>query len=229
MPQEEESGTVQPRKRHEDDERDIEITGGEEGTEERPGREAEEDLEGKPGPGAEEGEAVRHKRKRGAGVSHRDLERQVESLSEELERVSGELDETKDRFLRGLADFDNYRKRVARDRERLVRCANEELIKQLLEVIDNLERALAAASETEDLAGFKKGVELIYEHLKDLLTKEGLCPIACVGQAFDPNFHEAVMAIEKEGEASEKVIEEVQKGYTLDGRVIRPSKVVVSK
>ena len=162
-------------------------------------------------------------------LSHKDLEREVESLSEELERVSTELDETKDRFLRGLADFDNYRKRVAREREQLVRCANEDLIKRMLEVVDNLERALAAASETEDFGGFKQGVELIYDHLKEVLTKEGLCPITCLGEAFDPNFHEAVMAIEKEGEESEKVIEEIQKGYTLDGRVIRPSKVVVSK
>jgi len=199
---------VQPRDRR-DEEREIEVEG-----------------EGDTPPEETETE-VRHKRK--GRPSRKELEAELEGLSQELEKVSAELEETKDKFLRGLADFDNYRKRVTREREQLVRCANEDLIKRMLEVVDNLERALAAASETKDLEGFKKGVELIYEHLKEVLTKEGLCPIACLGEAFDPNFHEAVMALEKEGEEPEKVIEEIQKGYTLDGRVIRPSKVVVSK
>jgi molecular chaperone GrpE len=199
---------VQPRERN-DEEHDVEI----EGEESNPPEEVEADRH--------------HRRKR--RPSRKELETELEDLSQELEKVSAELEDTKDRFLRGLADFDNYRKRVTREREQLVRCANEDLIKRMLEVVDNLERALAAASETEDLEGFKKGVELIYEHLKEVLTKEGLCPIACLGEAFDPNFHEAVMALEKEGEKPEKVIEEIQKGYTLDGRVIRPSKVVVSK
>ena len=128
-----------------------------------------------------------------------------------------------------MADFDNYRKRVIREREQLTKCANEELIKRLLEVVDNLERALDAAGQTQDLESFRKGIKLIYDHLKEILTKEGLCPIECLGQDFDPHYHEAVMAMEKEGEESEKVIEEIQKGYTLDGRVIRASKVVVSK
>jgi molecular chaperone GrpE len=195
---------VRSKKRKEEEEREIEVRGD-----------------------SEKVEVPTEKRPR-AESSPKDLEKEVESLSAELEKVSSELEDTRDRFLRGLADFDNYRKRVARDREQLVRCANEDLIKRLLEVVDNLERALAS-SRTEDFEGFKKGVQLIYEHLKELLTKEGLCPIECLGEAFDPNYHEAVMAIDKEGEEPEKVVEEIQKGYTLDGRVIRPSKVVVSK
>ena len=221
---------MRPKRRNEDEEQEIEITDEEAGGEEGRAVESREggafEVGDRAGGGAGTG---RSKKKPGEKLSHKDLQREVESLSEELERVSSELDETKDKFLRGLADFDNYRKRVAREREQLVRCANEDLIKRMLEVVDNLERALAAASETHDLDAFKKGVELIYEHLKEVLAKEGLCPIACLGETFDPNFHEAVMAIEKEGEESEKVIEEIQKGYTLDGRVIRPSKVVVSK
>ena len=106
---------------------------------------------------------------------------------------------------------------------------NEDLIKRLLEVVDNIELALEAATDTKDLEGFKQGVELIYKRMSEILSKEGLCPIACLGEDFDPNYHEAVMAIEAEGTESEKVVEEMQKGYTLDGRVIRPSKVVVSK
>jgi molecular chaperone GrpE len=167
------------------------------------------------------------------GQKHRskrkELEKEVAELSGELDRVRAELEETKDKFLRGLAEFDNYRKRVIREREQLTRCANEDLIRRLLEVIDNIERALDAASETQDFEGFKKGIELIYQHVKEILTKEGLCPIECLGEDFDPNFHEAVMALEKKGTEPEKVIDEIQKGYMIDGRVIRPSKVVVSK
>jgi molecular chaperone GrpE len=162
-------------------------------------------------------------------TTRKELETEIEQLSQDLDKVRAELEETKDRFLRGLADFDNYRKRVVREREQLTRCANEELIRRLLEVIDNIERALSAAQGSKDSEGLRKGIELIYQHLKEILTKEGLCPIECLGEDFDPNYHEAVMAIEKEGEESEKVVEEVQKGYILDGRVIRPSKVVVSK
>jgi molecular chaperone GrpE len=167
--------------------------------------------------------------KSGGKRSRKDLEAEIEHLSQELDNARAELDDAKDRVLRGLAEFDNYRKRVVREREQLTKCANEELIKRLLEVIDNIERALAAAQETHDLKGFIKGIELIDQHMKDILTREGLCPIECVGADFDPNYHEAVMALEKEGVESEKVVEEVQKGYMIDGRVIRPSKVIVSK
>lgn len=220
---------MQPREREDRDEREIEISGEDEAAGEAPDRGAPvagDEAAGGPG---HTGTSGHHRKKRRHDRSQRELELEVETLSQDLDRVSSELEETKDKFLRGLADFDNYRKRVNREREQLVRCANEDLIKRLLEVVDNLERALAAASDTHDLEAFKKGVELIYQHLKDVLTKEGLCPIACLGEVFDPNFHEAVMALEKDGEEPEKVIEEVQKGYTLDGRVIRPSKVVVSK
>ena len=161
--------------------------------------------------------------------SRKDLEHKIEELTEELDKARREIEETNDRLLRGLADFDNYRKRIAREREHMTKCANEDLIKRLLEVVDNIELALDAAGETTDLDGFKQGVELIYKRMSEILSREGLCPITCLGEDFDPNYHEAVMAIDAEGTEPEKVVEEMQKGYTLDGRVIRPSKVVVSK
>jgi molecular chaperone GrpE len=229
LPEEEETSEVRPRERGDEEERDIEIGGDDDAGEDAP-RHGSPDHGAKVAGGTGGIRTSGHPRKKGRHEkSQRELEREIESLGEELGRVSTELEETKDKFLRGLADFDNYRKRVNREREQLVRCANEDLIKRFLEVVDNLERALAAASDTHDLDAFKQGVELIYQHLKEVLTREGLCPIACLGEAFDPNFHEAVMALEKDGEEPEKVIEEIQKGYTLDGRVIRPSKVVVSK
>ncbi len=198
-----------------DKEREIEMTGG-------------DDPQAADGVPAGDAKPEKHRNRRHK-ASSKELVAELDTLSEELDRVQVELEDTKDKFLRGLADFDNYRKRVGRERAQLTKCANEDLIKRLLDVVDNIERALDAASESEDFDGFKKGMELIYDHLKGILTKEGLCPIVCLGEPFDPNYHEAVMALEKEGHESDKVVEEVQRGYTLDGRVIRPSKVVVSK
>ena len=146
-----------------------------------------------------------------------------------IDVVRDELEEAKDKYLRALADFDNYRKRVAREKEQYIQCANEELIKSLLEVVDNLERALEASGENTDYKALARGVELTLGRLKDVLSGEGLCHIECLGLPFDPNYHEAVMAVEKDGAEAETVIDETQKGYTLKGKVIRPSKVVVSK
>jgi molecular chaperone GrpE len=161
--------------------------------------------------------------------SRRELEAALAKVSSEMEDAKIEIEQTKDKFLRALADFDNFRKRIAREREERTRCADEDLIKHLLEVVDNMERALAASTQDVDAESLKRGMGLIYEQLKDVLTKQGLCPIKCLGQKFDPNYHEAIMQIEKDGAEPENVVEEVQKGYLLNGRVIRPSKVVVSK
>ncbi len=147
----------------------------------------------------------------------------------EIDVVRDELEEAMDKYLRALADFDNYRKRVAREKEQYLQCANEDLIKDLLEVVDNLERALEASGKSADCEGLARGVELTLQRLKDILSGEGICRIECMGLPFDPNYHEAVMAMEREGAEPETVIEETQKGYTLKGKVIRPSKVVVSK
>lgn len=156
-------------------------------------------------------------------------EEAAEDPMAEIDVVRDELEEAKDKYLRALADFDNYRKRVAREKEQYIQCANEELIKSILEVVDNLERALEASSENTNYEALAKGVDLTLQRLKDILSVEGLCHIECVGLPFDPNYHEAVMAIEKDGAEPETVVEETQKGYTLKGKVIRPSKVVVSK
>ena len=148
---------------------------------------------------------------------------------QEIDVVRAELEEAKDKYLRALADFDNYRKRVVREKEQYIKCANENLIKCLLEILDNLERALETSAENTSYEALRKGVELTYERLREIMAGEGVCYIDCLGKPFDPNYHEAVMQMEKEGEESERVIEETQKGYKLKDKVIRPSKVVVSK
>ncbi len=162
-------------------------------------------------------------------LTRKELEKQVEELNGQVESLKAELADTKDKLLRALADFDNYKKRIARERDEMVRCANEVLILKLLDVVDNIERALQSAKQNKDADALIKGIELIYDNLKEVLSKQGLCPIECVGKSFDPNLHEAVMMLEKEGVEPQQVVEELQKGYLLNGKVIRPSKVVVSK
>jgi len=167
--------------------------------------------------------------KREGRSSRQEPDERVEDLTREVETLKAEIENTKDRYLRALADFDNYRKRVARENDERTRCANENLIRRLLEVVDNLERAYAASAGSKDLEALRKGLELTLLSLREVLTREGLCPIDCLGGKFDPNYHEAIMAVEREGSQADSVIEEVQKGYVLNGRLIRPSKVVVSR
>jgi len=131
--------------------------------------------------------------------------------------------------LRLAAEFDNYRKRIAKEFEYLAKNANENLILQLLDTLDNFERALDSAKTSNDYESFHKGVELIYTHMKEMLTKEGLKEIEATGKPFDPNFHEAVNQAESEQYKEGIVMEQISKGYMLNDRLLRASKVVVSK
>ncbi|MDO4719472.1 MAG: nucleotide exchange factor GrpE [Peptostreptococcaceae bacterium] len=143
----------------------------------------------------------------------------------ESEKLRKELEEMKHLAQRTQADFMNYKKRVDKEKKELSALANERIMEELLEVLDNFERALS--TETEDLEGFRQGVEMILKQLKDKLGKFGLAEIEALGADFDPNFHHAVMQVE--GEEPDKVVEVLQKGYVLKEKVIRPSMVQVSK
>lgn len=196
------------------------------GVEERQDQQESQKDQEKP---LEQGKAPDAHTKPKVRLSRKDLESKIEELSGEIEKLKTELADSKDKLLRALADFDNYKKRIAREREEMIRCANEALIIKLLDVVDNIERALQSTRENKDFDALVKGIDLIYQDLKEILSKQGLCPIECLGKSFDPNFHEAVMMLEKEGVEPQQVVEELQKGYLLNGKVIRPSKVVVSK
>ncbi|MFH1678649.1 MAG: nucleotide exchange factor GrpE [Candidatus Omnitrophota bacterium] len=147
------------------------------------------------------------------------LRQEAEKSKENLERV-----------LRLQADFDNVRKRLEREKQEFVRFANEELIVELLNVVDDLERALELAqTKHEDFSAFLKGVEMILAHLYDLLKKHGLAPIEAKEKMFDPNYHEALLKLETDDFPEDTVVEELQKGYLLNGRLIRTTKVKVAK
>ena len=130
-----------------------------------------------------------------------------------------------DRLLRLAADFENYKKRAARERQEYVQLANERLIAELIPILDDLERALAAAEQHEE-AQLEEGVELVHRSLAALLARHGVMPIATEGK-FDPHVHEALLSQPSESEEG-SVLDVVEKGYKLGERVVRPARVVVA-
>ena len=147
-------------------------------------------------------------------------------LEEKLTEVERERDEYLNDLKRVAADFENYRKRVARDQASLAARAHERLVKELLPVLDDLERALEAAAEHEE-AKLEEGVRLVHRELVEALAREGLVEVETDGK-FDPHVHEALLSQPSEEEDG-AVIEVLQKGYRLGDRVLRPARVVVSQ
>ena len=163
-------------------------------------------------------------------------EEQIEEVSQEeiLQNKVAELEaanaELKDQMLRRQAELENYRKRLIRDKEEAVQFANESLIRDILGFLDNMDRALVAAKNGGDINALIEGFEMTQNQLLSTLDKNwGLKGIDSVGQEFDPSLHEACMMTIDESLDKETVLEEFQKGYTLHGRVVRPSKVKIGK
>jgi molecular chaperone GrpE len=157
-------------------------------------------------------------------------EDEIQRLREALEAKTREVDEHRDRYLRAAAEFDNAKKRAAREREDYTRYATEALVRELLPVLDNFERALLAArSEPGTAAAVVSGVELIQRELLRALEKDGVTPFASVGQPFDPERHQAVARVPAGPGAPEgTVVNETAHGYVLNGRVLRPAMVTVA-
>jgi molecular chaperone GrpE len=138
--------------------------------------------------------------------------------------------ESWDKLLRVQADFENMRKRLEREKQDFVKFANEGILVELLNVLDDLERTIELAqTKHQDLPAFLKGVEMILAHLYEMLKEYGVKSIEAEGKVFDPNYHEALMQIENKDLPEHTIVEELQKGYLLNDRVIRTSKVKVSK
>ncbi|WP_088228761.1 nucleotide exchange factor GrpE [Desulfosporosinus sp. FKB] len=150
------------------------------------------------------------------------------ALEAELTQAKAKADENYDRFLRLQAEFDNYRRRTQKEKTEIVKYASEQLVSELLPVLDNFERATSSAQSNPDITVFSQGVDMILRQLQTALSKVGLKPMEAVGQPFDPNLHEAVMRVESEDHPENTVVEELQKGYFLKEKVLRPSMVKVS-
>jgi molecular chaperone GrpE len=157
------------------------------------------------------------------------LEQELEELREQLQEQQRIASEAQDNFLRARADIDNYRRRARQEMEDVRRYGVEQIVTNLLPVLDDLERALGAAETSENAAALREGVSLIYNKLRDVLTKAGVEPIEAVGERFDPTFHEAIMRVEGQpDQPADTVVEELRRGYRLNDRVIRASMVKVA-
>ena len=162
------------------------------------------------------------------GATELDLEREVERLREAVEAKTREAEATRDRYVRTVAEFDNYRKRAVREREEYVRSAAEGLVRDLLPVLDNFDRALQAARQDPAAAGVTAGVELIQRELLRVLERAGVTPFSAVGAPFDPERHEAVARVSAAGRPDMTVVDETTRGYLINGRVLRPAQVTVA-
>lgn len=148
----------------------------------------------------------------------------------DIEKLKQELNELHDKFLRKVAEFDNYKKRNIKERIELIQTAGREVIVDLLDVLDDCSRAEKQMASTDDAEQLKEGVMLVFNKLRNLLMSKGLKPMESVNQEFNPDLHEAITEIEvAEEDRKGKVVDEVLKGYYLNDKIIRHAKVVVGK
>ena len=153
---------------------------------------------------------------------------EIEKLKTELDKKTKEAQEYHEKWLRTMAELDNLRKRTEKQLSEYLKFANEQLLKELLPIMDNLERALGHAHSSNNMKGILEGIELTLKMLQQCLEKFGVKPVKTVGEKFDPYVHEAVK-IEERREGGDIVVEEHQKGYLLHDRLLRPALVTVTK
>lgn len=150
-------------------------------------------------------------------------------LAAKLEQKEKEAAANYDKYVRAVAELDNYKKRAAKEKADIIKYGKEEVVKDILPFVDSLDRALEHAESSSDIQSFKEGLKLIQDQLFSCLKKHGVEAIECTGKDFDPNFHEAMMQVDSEHHETNKVINEFQRGYLLNGRLLRPSRVSVCK
>jgi molecular chaperone GrpE len=158
-----------------------------------------------------------------------EVEATVSRLQSDLKEKTAEVEALNDRLLRLHAEFENYKKRMARERSEFMKFANEALILGFLPILDNLERAVATAKSGRDAQGVAEGLDIICRLFQTTLEKAGVKAIEALEHEFDPNLHQAVAQVESIDGRDNLVVEEVQKGYLLEGRLLRPTMVRVSK
>ena len=158
-----------------------------------------------------------------------DKDKEIEELKKKLEEKEKEAKEHYDRLLRMAADLENYKKRAVKEREEWTKFANEDLMKAILPFIDNLERAINHAEKVVDTGVMIEGIRLTLQQILQTLNRFGLAPFESVGKPFDPARHEAMLVVESDQHEPNQVVEEFQKGYLLNDRLLRPATVSVSK
>lgn len=156
------------------------------------------------------------------------VEQEERKITESIDELKALVNVEKDRYLRLMAEFDNYKKRISRDYDRLVESANEKLILDLVDVRENFDRAIQSAQNNTDYQGLLDGLNLIYSKFKSVLDKNGLEVFAAPGDQFDPQIHDALMKTAHPEIPEDHISEVYEKGYKLKGRVIKHAKVIVS-
>lgn len=165
---------------------------------------------------------------KGSPISVQDSESQVKKLEEKVKQLEAEIADYVDTLKRVQAQFENYKKRIKKEFDTFTQISTHKLVKELLPVLDNLERALSSAESTDDKGKIIEGVKLIYDQFKQALEKQGLKAVDPAGDRFDPYFHEAIMQVESDEHEDNTVVEVFQKGYLIDDHLLRPAIVKVS-
>lgn len=154
--------------------------------------------------------------------------KKIEGLKKEVEEAKLKAKENYENYLRALADMDNLKKRIFKDKEEFSKYANEKLVSSVIGVLDNFRRAVESAQLSKEFEPLYEGIKLIYNQFQEILKNEGLKEFSSVGEIFDPSRHEAMLAIDSD-KPPNTVVEEVERGYILNDKVIRPAKVYVAK
>jgi molecular chaperone GrpE len=183
-----------------------------------------EEIDGET-PSKKHSESTSNNHKKKKGNNDHDLD----DLKKKVEEKEKEAKENLDRLLRVAADFENYKKRAAREKEDWIKFANEDLIRSILPFIDNLERAVDHAEKVTDTGVLIEGIKLTLQQIHQTLNRFGVTSFESVGKPFDPARHEAMLVVETDQHEPDQVVEEFQRGYLLNERLIRPATVSVSK
>ena len=160
--------------------------------------------------------------------AQQDAPQRENDVAQKLAEAEQQVQQYKDLLLRKAAEFENFKKRAENETALIVKFANEELISELLPIADDLERSLKLSREKKDFESLYKGIELIYQKTMKMLADQGVAPLETVGKEFSVEFHDALMQMPRSDVAPQTILEEVEKGYTLNNKVLRHAKVVVS-
>jgi molecular chaperone GrpE len=158
-----------------------------------------------------------------------ETEGRIADLEAKLKEAQKKADENYDRYLRAVAELDNYRKRALREKADAINYGNENLLRDILPLLDGMDRALEHAGKSDDFEAFKTGLQMLREQLFGCMKKHHVAPIDSLNQNFDPAVHEALMQVASDRHEDNQIVEEFEKGYTLNGRLLRPAKVSVCK
>ena len=152
-----------------------------------------------------------------------------DDLMARLQEKEKEAADNYDKYVRAVAELENYKKRAAREKNDSIKYGNENIIKDILPLVDNLDRALQHAGNSGDFEAFKKGLKMLQDQLLCTLEKHGVQKVECDDKDFDPNVHEAMFQVDSDVHDDNKIVEELERGYILNGRLLRPAKVSVCK